>query len=243
MNIIPVLDILNGTAVHAIRGERNKYQPLKSILSSSSESLELAKAFDSFGFNELYMADLDAIIKNKENFSVYSEVVSETNLSLMIDAGINDLERAMKVFDAGASNIIIGTETLTDLDFVQNAVQTFSEESVIVSIDLKEGEILTKSKKIKSMEPLQLVNLLEDLGVARIIILDLSRVGSKQGSNMELAKKVLAKTNVKVIIGGGVKDLDDLIQARELGISAALVATVLHSGSLTKTDLKLNGFL
>jgi len=95
MNIIPVLDILNGTAVHAIRGERNKYQPLKSILSSSSESLELAKAFDSFGFNELYMADLDAIIKNKENFSVYSEVVSETNLSLMIDAGINDLERAL----------------------------------------------------------------------------------------------------------------------------------------------------
>ncbi len=243
MNIIPVLDILNGTAVHAIRGERNKYQPLKSILSSSSESLELAKAFDSFGFNELYMADLDAIIKNKENFSVYSEVVSETNLSLMIDAGINDLERAMKVFDAGASNIIIGTETLTDLDFVQNAIQTFSEESVIVSIDLKEGELLTKSKKIKSMEPLQLVNLLEDLGVARIIILDLSRVGSKQGSNMELAKKVLAKTNVKVIIGGGVKDLDDLIQARELGISAALVATVLHSGNLTKTDLKLNGFL
>jgi phosphoribosylformimino-5-aminoimidazole carboxamide ribotide isomerase len=243
MNIIPVLDILNGIAVHAIRGERNKYQPLKSILSSSSESLELAKAFDSFGFNELYMADLDAITKNDENFSVYSEVVSETNLSLMIDAGINDLERAMKVFDAGASNIIIGTETLTDLDFVQNAIQTFSEDSVIVSIDLKEGELLTKSKKIKSMEPLQLVNLLEDLGVARIIILDLSRVGSKQGSNMELAKKVLAKTNVKVIIGGGVKDLDDLIQARELGISAALVATVLHSGNLTKTDLKLNGFL
>jgi uncharacterized protein related to proFAR isomerase len=93
------------------------------------------------------------------------------------------------------------------------------------------------------MEPLQLVNFLEDLGVARIIVLDLSRVGSKQGSNMELAEEVLAKTDVKVIIGGGVKAIDDLIQARELGVSATLVATVLHSGSLKKTDLKLNGFL
>jgi phosphoribosylformimino-5-aminoimidazole carboxamide ribotide isomerase len=90
MKIIPVLDLLDGIAVHAMRGERNKYQPLESILSHSPDPLELAKAFDSWGFNELYIADLDAILKDEEDFSVFTRITSETGLSLMVDAGISD---------------------------------------------------------------------------------------------------------------------------------------------------------
>ena len=69
-NVIPVLDILNSEAVHAVKGERNKYKPLKSKLFNSSDPLEILKILSyNFQFTEIYIADLDAIIKKKTKFS------------------------------------------------------------------------------------------------------------------------------------------------------------------------------
>jgi len=243
MKIIPVLDLLNGISVHAMRGERNKYRPLKSVLWPSPDPLELAKVFDSLGFDELYMADLDAILENKEDFSVFTRIGSETDLSLMVDAGINDLGKAERVLEAGASNIIIGTETLTDLGFAGEAVQALGEKRVIVSVDLKGGELLSRSEKVRSMNPLRLVETLEERGVTRIIILDLARVGSEQGANMGIVAEVLEKTGVEVVTGGGMRGIEDLEEARGLGVSGALIATVLHTGKLTVAELESKGFL
>ncbi len=243
MKIIPVLDLLNGIAVHAMRGERNKYRPLKSVLWPSPDPLELAKVFDSLGFDELYMADLDAILENKEDFSVFTRISSETDLSLMVDAGISDLARAERVLEAGASNVIIGTETLTDLGFAGEAVQALGEKRVIVSVDLKGGELLSRSEKIRSMNPLRLVETLEEMGVARVIVLDLARVGSEQGANMGVVAEVLEKTGVEVITGGGMRGIGDLEEARGLGVSGALIATVLHTGKLTAAELESKGFM
>jgi len=243
MKIIPVLDLLNGIAVHAMRGERNKYRPLKSALWPSPDPLELAKVFDSLGFDELYMADLDAILENKEDFSVFTRISSETDLSLMVDAGINDLGKAERVLEAGASNVIIGTETLTDLGFAGEAVQALGENRVIVSVDLKGGELLSRSEKIRSMNPLRLVETLEEMGVARVIVLDLARVGSEQGANMGVVAEVLEKTGLEVITGGGMRGIEDLEEAMDLGVSGALIATVLHTGKLTASELESKGFL
>ena len=243
MKIIPVLDLLNGIAVHAMRGERNKYRPLKSVLWPSPDPLELAKVFDSLGFHELYMADLDAILENKEDFSVFTRISSETDLSLMVDAGISDLTRAERVLEAGASNVIIGTETLKDLGFAGEAVRALGEDRVIVSVDLKGGELLSRSERIRSMNPLRLVEALEEMGVARVIVLDLARVGSEQGANMGVVAEVLEKTGVEAITGGGMRGIEDLEEARGLGVSGALIATVLHTGKLTAAELESKGFL
>ncbi len=243
MKIIPVLDLLNGIAVHAMRGERNKYRPLESVLSPSPDPLGLAKVFDSLGFDELYMADLDAILKDEENFYVFTRISSETHLTLMVDAGISDLTRAERVLEAGASNVIIGTETLTDLGFAGEAVRALGEDRVIVSVDLKGGELLSRSERIRSMNPLRLVETLEEMGVARVIVLDLTRVGSEQGANMGVVAEVLEKTGVEVITGGGMRGIEDLEEARGLGVSGALIATVLHTRKLTAAELQSKGFL
>ncbi len=243
MKIIPVLDLLDGIVVHAKRGERKEYRPLKSVLCPSPNPLELARVFDSLGFDELYMADLDAILGRNEDFSVFTRISSETDLALMVDAGINELEKAERVLEAGASNVIIGTETLTDIGFAGEAVQALGEDRVIISVDLIEGELLSRSKKIRSMNPLHLVKTLEEMGVARIIVLDLARVGSEQGANMGVVTEVLEKTGVEVITGGGMRGIEDLEEARGLGVSAALIATVLHTGKLTATELESKGFL
>ena len=77
MKIIPVIDILNGRVVHAIKGQRHNYQPLESVLFKSTEPLEVAKGFKALGFTELYVADLDAIIDCSTDFEVFKRIVDD----------------------------------------------------------------------------------------------------------------------------------------------------------------------
>jgi phosphoribosylformimino-5-aminoimidazole carboxamide ribotide isomerase len=136
LKIIPVIDVLNGIAVHAVRGRRKEYQPLKSVLCNSVDPVEVAKTFKTLGFSELYLADLDAIAGKQVNFEAYRRIACETGLELMVDAGVSDIEVAKKMLATQASKVIIGTETLRSKSFVQEAVKLLGSDRVIVSLDL-----------------------------------------------------------------------------------------------------------
>jgi phosphoribosylformimino-5-aminoimidazole carboxamide ribotide isomerase len=157
------------------------------------------------------------------NFALYQRIKTKTSLDFMVDAGIAEAIKAEKLLNAGVSKIVIGTETLRSLDFVNQAVKFFGEDRVVVSIDLKQT--------------------LEKIGVSQIILLDLDRVGTEHGANLEVLKGVLEKTKVKVLVGGGIRSLQDLEQLKNLGVSGALVATALHNGKLKVDELQSAGFL
>ena len=238
MKVIPVIDVLNGVAVHGVRGEREHYQPLKSVLCRSANPLEIASSFESLGFIELYLADLDAILGKSVNFSVYKQITTQTGLGLMVDAGIADLTRAEEVLAAGVSRIVVGSETLESLEFLGQAVKTFGEDRVVVSIDLKEGKVLSASEAIASLDAVSFAQKLRKLGVNQVILLDLTRVGTEQGINWSLLRSILDKTGVEVLVGGGIRSLQELEELRNLGVSGALVATILHNGKLSVDKLK-----
>lgn len=243
MKIIPVIDVLNGIAVHGKRGERKHYQPLKSLLCNSPDPTEIASAFETLGFSSLYLADLDAILGKSANFSVYEQIITKTRLDLMVDAGTSDLTQAEKALETGISKIVIGSETLHSLDFVQQAVGAFGEEKIVVSIDQKEGKLLSGSKSIGSMDVISFAQQIVGFGVRQIILLDLGRVGTEHGTNLTLMKTILETTGVNVVVGGGIKSLQELETLRNLGVYGALVATVLHNGNVTIERLKDAGFL
>jgi phosphoribosylformimino-5-aminoimidazole carboxamide ribotide isomerase len=243
LKIVPVIDVLNGIAVHAIRGERRRYLPLRSILCSSVDPVEVALTFESLGFDSLYLADLDAILGRSTNFALYQQIKAKTNLDFMVDAGTAEVVKAEKLLKAGVSRVVIGTETLRGLDFVNQAVKSLGENRVVVSIDLKSGKVMSASENIRSMNPILLAQKLEKIGVSQIILLDLDRVGTEHGANVEVLKGVLKKIKVKVLVGGGIGSLRDLEQLKNLGVSGALVATVLHNGKLKVEELEFAGFL
>lgn len=244
MNVIPVIDILNGAAVHGIRGERKRYQPLKSVLCrSANRPLELASTFRSLGFSSLYLADLDAIMGKQANFYIYGQIVTQTSLDLMVDAGISDITKANEVLATDVPKIVVGTETLTSLDFLGQAVKTFGGDKVVVSIDLKKGKVLSASEAIAQMDAVSFAQELEKLGIKQVILLDLDRVGTEHGINLPLLKTIIDDTGVKVLVGGGIRSLSELKQLRKLGVSGALVATILHNGKLGVSELKSAGFI
>lgn len=238
MRIIPVIDILNGTAVHAVRGKRAKYQPLESCLCSSSNPLVVARAFEAHGFREIYVADLDAILGKGNNCQVIEQIAKETVLSLMVDAGISDLNSSRRLLDIGVSKAILGTETLSNLNVVEEILDCLGSNKLVVSLDLKAGKLLGKSEDVSAMTPIQLAGVLEELGVCEFIVLDLARVGSGEGVDIDLLKQMRSKLKVMLLAGGGVRNIEDLNSLKEVGVDGVLLATALHSGNITVECLR-----
>ncbi len=243
MKIIPVIDILNGKVVHAVRGQRHNYKPLESILFASTEPLEVAMGFKALGFTELYVGDLDAIIDCSTDFEVFERIVEKTGFHLVVDAGITSTVRAQKLLNSGVSKLVIGTETLQSKKFVEQAVKIFGSKRVILSLDLKGNKVLVQLGFDGCLSPICLLQDFKRMGISQVIVLDLARVGSGEGVNVDFIKQVITEVGVDVFVGGGVRDTNDLIELRNLGVSGVLIATSLHTGKISIDALKREGFL
>ncbi|MDR0372340.1 MAG: hypothetical protein LBI79_02070 [Nitrososphaerota archaeon] len=243
MKVIPVMDILDGTVVHAVRGRRYEYKPLQSVLVRSSDPVVVVDAFKVLGFGELYIADLDALIDCTSDFELFSRLTAWGGLSLMVDAGVTSIERAERLLENGVSKLIIGTETLSAKDFIAKAVERFGSNRVVVSLDLKEGRVFVNTGVDNSIDPLRLLGEFESMGVLEVIVLDLVRVGSGEGVDTEFLKRAISETGLSVYAGGGVRDIVDLVELKALGAAGALVATALHTGKITVEDLKREAFI
>jgi phosphoribosylformimino-5-aminoimidazole carboxamide ribotide isomerase len=161
----------------------------------------------------------------------------------MVDAGISELSKAKELFDTGVSKIVIGTETLNSLDFVNQAIEIFGEERVLVSLDQKGGKIFTISESLSKLDILSAAKRLVNYGVKQIIILDLDRVGTEYGINQELLKKLLETVSIDILFGGGIRNLQELKNLEDLGIHGVLIATIFHNGKLTIDELRSAVFL
>jgi phosphoribosylformimino-5-aminoimidazole carboxamide ribotide isomerase len=243
LKVIPVIDVLNGIVVHAVRGIRKEYRPLQSILTKSVKPSEVALTLKNIGFDNLYVADLDAIIDCSTDFNILQNRIAATDIKLMVDAGVTNIERAQKLLGSGVSKIIIGTETLQKKSFVSDAVRLFGSERVVVSLDLKGSKILVKLGFDGCSDPMCLLRQFKEMGVSKVIVLDLLRVGSGEGVNVDFLKKVIEEIGIDVYVGGGVRDINDLVELKNLGVAGVLVATGLHTGKISIDQLKQEDLL
>lgn len=238
MDIIPVMDILNNEVVHAVKGNRGDYKPLKSKLCSSTEPTVVAGVFKDLGFKKLYVADLDAILGKGDNTGVLKDIVEQTGLHLIVDAGITETKKAQLLFQNKVTQVIIGTETLQDLNFVREAVSFFGNERVVVSLDLMKNKVLCKAELTKPMDVFEVALSMQKMGVSQIILLDLTRVGSNEGVDTAFLKKFKNTVAVDLLVGGGVRNIKEVVLLRDMNIAGVLVATALHSGQLSVDELK-----
>jgi phosphoribosylformimino-5-aminoimidazole carboxamide ribotide isomerase len=101
------------------------------------------------------------------------------------------------------------------------------------------GKVLGPTE-IVNKQPMEVFIMLQDFGIEKIIILDLDRVGSKMGPNLELLDSLLevSKKNIQIIVGGGIKNMKDIIELEKRNVYGVLVATSLHDGSITRKDIE-----
>jgi phosphoribosylformimino-5-aminoimidazole carboxamide ribotide isomerase len=245
MRLIPVLDLKNGVAVHAVRGERQTYQPVVSVLSPDANPERVAAGFrDQFGFTELYVADLDAILGQGNQHELILNLRLHSGMNLIVDAGAADVESVSQILDLGVQKVIIGAETLTSWEAAAAILDSFSQEKLAFSLDMRAGKMLSAYEKLSAMQPFDAMDKLFQAGWKEIILLDLARVGAQSGIDRDLLGKARgAFPGLTLLVGGGVRDVNDLLELRSIGIDGALIATMIHRGILTRQQLQSFGFV
>src|SRR3954447_16292765 len=137
MQIIPVLDIAGGIAVHAQGGERTRYSPLESELvpGQVGDPVALLRAFHAtLGIHECYIADLDAIQGGAVQRGLIRELAEfHTGFAgaLLVDAGTHLPGGALEVLSSGASEVVVGLETLQAFSDLRNIVEVVGRSRVV----------------------------------------------------------------------------------------------------------------
>lgn len=246
MRVVPVMDLKGGVAVHAVRGERHAYAPVRSVLSDSADPVALARGFrERLGSDACYVADLDAIAGTGDHGPVV-RAIAELGLSVWLDAGVSTADGARRAVSHGAARVIVGTETLRDvrdLRAIATAVREMGRGGdCILSLDHREGRLLGGSPAIAGAEATELAAEAWAAGLRTFIVLDLARVGARAGPETEPARRLRARLpDAEIVLGGGVRGRDDLHALAAAGYQAALVGTALHTGVLGAADLVTPG--
>jgi len=89
MNLIPVIDLMQGQVVRAVRGNRQAYRPIESPLCHSSDPVAVAGILCRHcATRRLYVADLDALSGRPAQSEVLRTLLQAMpGLELWLDAG------------------------------------------------------------------------------------------------------------------------------------------------------------
>jgi phosphoribosylformimino-5-aminoimidazole carboxamide ribotide isomerase len=265
VRVVPVLDLMDGCVVRAIGGERGRYQPIESRIVAGSEPIDVARAFrDRFGLTELYVADLDAIRGERGHGREVDGLLTD-GFTVVLDAGVRRLPEAgwTRAPTPAGFHLVLASETVIDWSTLPAVLSGRGGKRTLISVDLKHGRLLrpagfalgaTSPATAVAMEPavvaqpneldpespLEFIRARIRDGARRLLLLDLADVGREAGTaTLALARALRAEGwPGELQLGGGVRGIDDLLAMRSAGADAALVASALHDGRLTRGDLE-----
>lgn len=227
VRIIPVLDLKGGQVVRASQGRRDLYQPIKTPLSPSADPFDVASGLRCLcAFPVFYCADLDAIEGLAPNVEALAKLKTLPNPpTLWVDAGL----AADIAFDAALSDEtirpVLGTESQSDSDLLG---KLRAHPRLVLSLDFfAEGY----------RGPQAILDHAE-LWPQTVIVMTLAKVGAAAGPDFERLYDVKSRAGDRTIVAaGGIRNEADLRSLSAMGVQAALMATALHDGTLTATQL------
>lgn len=220
--IIPVFDVKNNECVSGKSGNRKSYTKLNSVFGKTP--VEIASNLKRAGARCIYIADLDKI----ENVGDNSPLISEINeiLPVLLDNGANSIEDVQSNKNI-CTYSILATESMTSIGDSIEIFEKLPFENIILSIDIKNDELLVQNPDINVDDVISLVNKIKP---DYTIILNISEVGTRQGNDSTLIQNVIAQTPyTQHIIAGGVT-VESMKKYEEDGIDNFLIGTVLHEG-------------
>jgi len=231
MQCVPVIDLLGGAVVHAVRGQRDQYLPLVTPFATQPVAREVLAGLRAFHpFRSCYVADLAAIRQlGAHDHEIAALVTQHPDLEFWVDAGFG-MRSVMPVY-AGAPNVrlIIGSESLNDIAaWHATRARCTGRLPPLLSLDHLQGKVLGPA--VLAAAP--------GLWPESIIAMNLDHVGSGLGPDLALIDRLAAQAPAaRLIAAGGVRDRHDLENLKHREVAAVLLATALHRGVLSPGDL------
>jgi phosphoribosylformimino-5-aminoimidazole carboxamide ribotide isomerase len=241
-DLLGVVDLRGGRAVHAFRGERARYAPIETLagdaIAAGDPSAVVRYYVDRLGIRQLYVADLDAIVDDAPQDAAVRALVA-LGTPIWLDAASRSTHDAQMALDRGAARVVIGLETLSSLEALNSMCAGVGGNRIAFSLDLRDGQPIAPASSLEGLTAEALTARAAQAGVCAVIVLDLARVGTGAGLDFDLLRGLhRAAGGVAVLAGGGVRGFDDLLRLRDAGCSGALVATALLEGRIRAAEIE-----
>ena len=239
MQIIPAIDIIDGKCVRLTQGDYGQ----KIIYNESP--LAVAKEFEAAGLQRLHLVDLDgAKAGSVQNWKVLETIASHTSLLIDFGGGIKTEDDLRKVFDSGAGFATIGSLAIKSPEIFYAWLQQYGPEKFLLGADVK-GEMIAVSGWLETSEELiyDFIQQYIDKGVQQLFCTDISKDGKLEGPSIGLYKEIIQKfPSLYFIASGGVANVDDLYELKEIGCKGAIVGKAIYEGRIKLQELaKING--
>ncbi len=235
--LIPCLDVKDGRVVKGVN-----FVDLR----DAGDPVEIAKAYDAAGADELCFLDITATHEDRGIiFDVVSRTAEACFMPLTVGGGVRTLDDIRKLLLAGADKVSINSAAVANRDFVRQAAGKFGAQCVVVAIDAKsvapgKWAVFTHGgRKPTGIDAISFAREVVSLGAGEILLTSMDRDGTGKGFDLELTRAISDAVSVPVIASGGVGNLDHLVDGITEGHAAAvLAASIFHFGTYSIAEAK-----
>ncbi len=228
--LLPAVDVADGKAVRLTQGEAGSE-------TSYGDPIDAAHEWADQGAEWIHLVDLDAAFGRGNNQAVIRKVIKNTprRVNIELSGGIRDDASLEAALATGAKRINLGTAALENPEWAAHVIAEFGE-AIAVGLDVRGTTLAARGWTQEGGDLWTVMDRLEEAGCARYVVTDVTKDGTLKGPNLELLSQVMARTERPVIASGGIANLDDISDLRELvpqGLEGAIVGKALYAKAFT----------
>lgn len=233
--VIPCLDIKDGRVVKGVR-----FQELR----DAGNPVENAAAYEAQGADEIVLLDVSATPEGRGHaVDTVRAVRSVLSIPLTVGGGVRRESDAGRLLDAGADKVGVNTAAVERPDLIADIASRFGSQCTVLAVDAARNatgwEVVVRSgNEPTGLDVIEWCRKATALGAGEILLTSWDRDGTRDGYDVDLVAAVAGAVSVPVIASGGAARSEHLVAALQAGASAALVASILHDGDTTVSDLK-----
>jgi len=224
--IIPCLDIKEGRVVKGV-----KFLGLR----DAGDPVEVAKAYDEQGADELVFLDITASFENRKTLvELVEKIARNIFMPFTVGGGIGEIGDIRKLLNAGAEKISVNTQAVKFPELISEAAKRFGSQCIVVAIDAKKQAdhwevFINGGRTPTGIDALVWAEKAARLGAGEILLTSMDRDGTKDGYDLELTRAITKKVNIPVIASGGAGSLEDFYNVFvKADADAALAASLFH---------------
>jgi phosphoribosylformimino-5-aminoimidazole carboxamide ribotide isomerase len=231
--VIPALDIQGSRCVRLTKGDLNQ----KTIYYENP--IDALHFWESQGTERIHVVDLDGAFNINTNYDLIEQMVKQTKIKIQVGGGIRDLVKAEKLINLGVDRIVIGTTAVKNPDFVSEVSKKIGKNKTIVALDHKNGKPVVQGwVETVDKDLFQLAKIMQDKGAGMILISSAESDGAFTGPDLINTKKMLEAVKIPVIAAGGVRNKQDIIDLKKIGVFGVIIGKAFYENRLKYSDVK-----
>jgi 1-(5-phosphoribosyl)-5-[(5-phosphoribosylamino)methylideneamino] imidazole-4-carboxamide isomerase/N-(5'phosphoribosyl)anthranilate isomerase len=231
LTLLPAVDVAAGQAVRLVQGAAGTE-------TDYGDPLDAALAWQDAGAQWIHLVDLDAAFGRGSNAALLATLVGRLDVAVEMSGGIRDDASLAAALSTGCARVVIGTAALEDPDWVRGIIAQHGDR-IAVGLDVRGTTLAARGWTADGGELFDVLDRLNAEGCQRYVVTDVAKDGMMAGPNLDLLRRVCARTDRAVIASGGVSSLADLRAIAELtplGVDGAIVGKALYAGAFTLAE-------